>query len=69
MMTITFALLLAAFVLGLSDLPRLAMACLFLSFVMVVGIFLWEIYSPDYGFRMPWLQVDLRHAVAGTGSA
>ncbi|NQW51654.1 MAG: hypothetical protein HQ465_10485 [Rhodospirillales bacterium] len=62
MMTITFAVLLAAFVLRLSDLPRAAMACLFLSFIMVVGIFLWEIYSPDYGFRMPWLQVDLRHA-------
>jgi hypothetical protein len=68
MMTITFALLLAAFVLSLLDLPRSAMACLFLSFVMVVGIFLWEIHSPDYGFRMPWLQVDLRHAAAVTGS-
>ncbi len=67
MMTITFAVLLAAFVLRLSDLPRPAMACLFLSFIMVVGIFLWEIYSPDYGFRMPWLQVDLRHtATAGS---
>ena len=63
MMTITFAFLLAAFVLRLWNLQRPAMACLFLSFVMVVGIFLWEIYSPDYGFRMPWLQVELRHAV------
>ena len=63
MMTIAFAVLLAAFVLRLSDLPRSAMACLFLSFIMVVGIFLWEIYSPNYGFRMPWLQVELRHAV------
>jgi len=62
MMTITFAVLLAAFVLNLSDLPRTAMACLFLCFIMVVGIFLWEIYSPDYGFRMPWLQAELRHA-------
>lgn len=62
MMTITFALLLAAFVLNFSNLPRTAMACLFLCFIMVVGIFLWEIYSPTYGFRMPWLQVDLRPA-------
>lgn len=68
MMTITFALLLAAFVLNFSNLPRTAMACLFLCFIMVVGIFLWEIYSPAYGFRMPWLQVELRHAVtAGIG--
>ncbi|WP_295142665.1 hypothetical protein [uncultured Reyranella sp.] len=62
MMTITFAVLLAAFVFRISNLPRPAMACLVLSFVMVVGIFFWEIYSPEYGFRMPWLQVDLRHA-------
>ncbi|WP_422035061.1 hypothetical protein [Reyranella sp.] len=68
MMTITFALLLAAFVLKFSDLPRTAMACLFLCFIMVVGIFLWEIYSPDYGFRMPWLQVELRHAVPAGSS-
>lgn len=68
MMTITFAVLLAAFVLRLSDRPRPAMACLFLSFIMVVGLFLWEIYSPDYGFRMPWLQVELRHAVPAGSS-
>ena len=68
MMTITFAVLLAAFVLRLWNRPRPAMACLFLSFIMVVGIFLWEIYSPDYGLRMPWLQVELRLAVtAGIG--
>jgi hypothetical protein len=28
------------------------LACLGLS----VGLFLFEIYSPDYGFRMPWIQ-------------
>jgi hypothetical protein len=68
MMTITFAMLLAAFVLSLSGLTRWAMACLVISSAMVVGIFLWEIYSPDYGFRMPWLQVDLGPAVIRTGS-
>lgn len=68
MMTITFAVLLAAFVLRLWKLPRTAMACLFLSFIMAIGLFLWEIYSPDYGFRMPWLQVELRHA-APAGSS
>jgi len=31
------------------------LACLALS----VGLFLFEIYSPEYGFRMPWLQVQL----------
>ena len=29
--------------------------CLALS----AGLFLFEIYSPEYGFRMPWLQVQL----------
>ncbi len=61
MMTITFALILAAFVLNLWNLPRTAMACLFICLVVTIGLFLWEIYSPDYGFRMPWLQVELRH--------
>ena len=63
MMTIAFAVLFAAFVLRLWNRPRSAMACLFVSSIMAIGLFLWEIYSPDYGFRMPWLQVELRHAV------
>ena len=29
-------------------------ACLLFS----VGLFLYEIYSPEYGFRMPWIQTD-----------
>ena len=67
-MTIAFAVLLAAFVLRLWNLPRPAMACLFLSFILVLGLFLWEIHSPDYGFRMPWLQVELSDT-APPGSA
>jgi hypothetical protein len=31
------------------------LVCLALS----IGLFLFEIYSPDYGFHMPWLQVLL----------
>ena len=30
------------------------LACLALS----IGLFLFEIYSQEYGFRMPWLQVQ-----------
>ena len=33
----------------------LALACLGLS----IALFLFEIYSPEYGFRMPWLQGQL----------
>jgi hypothetical protein len=32
--------------------------CLALS----IGLFLFEIYSPEYGFRMPWLQVQIEVA-------
>lgn len=58
MMTVIFATLLLAFLFGYSG-PRwlsisFVLACLALS----IGLFLFEIYSPEYGFRMPWLQVQ-----------
>ena len=64
MMASIFAVLLIAFILNFSGLGRSAVACLFLSFALCVGLFLWEIHSPEYGFRMPWLQVDLDRTVA-----
>jgi hypothetical protein len=36
---------------------RAATACLLLSLGLGVGLFLWEVYSPDYGFGMPWLDL------------
>jgi hypothetical protein len=59
MMASVYATLLIAFILDLSGLRRSAVACLFLSLVLCVWLFLWEIYSPDYGFRMPWLQAEV----------
>ena len=59
MMAAVYATLLSAFILDLSGLRRLAVSCLFLSLALCVWLFLWEIYSPDYGFRMPWLQGEL----------
>ena len=38
-----------------------ALACLALA----VGLFLFEIYSPDYGFRLPWIQTLLDGGVPG----
>ncbi len=58
MMAAVYATLLMAFVLDFAGLRRLAVFCLFLSLTLCVWLFLWEIYSPDYGFRMPWLQAD-----------
>jgi len=57
-MAAVYAALLIAFLLDLSGLRRLAVCCLFLSLALCAWLFLWEIYSPDYGFRMPWLQVE-----------
>jgi hypothetical protein len=58
MMAAVFATLLLAFVLDFLGRARLAICCLALSFGLGAALFLWEIYSPDYGFRMPWLQVE-----------
>ena len=52
--TLSLALLAAYF--GPRRFAALAMlVCLALS----IGLFLFEVYSPEYGFRMPWLQVQL----------
>jgi hypothetical protein len=64
MMASIFAVLLIAFVLNFAGLARLAVACLFVSLALCVVLFLWEIYSPEYGLRMPWLQVDLERPFA-----
>jgi hypothetical protein len=57
MMAGIFATLLMAFFLNVVGLGRLAVACLLVSLALGVGLFLWEVHSPEHGFRMPWLQV------------
>ena len=49
--TMTFALL-CAWIGRRSVAIALFVCCLALS----IGLFLFEIYSPEYGFRMPWIQ-------------
>ena len=53
-----YATLLIAFILDFLGHQRFSVCCLFISLVLCISIFLWEIYSPVYGFRMPWLQVE-----------
>jgi hypothetical protein len=67
MMLATFAFLTVAFLLEFLGRRRLAAICLAASLGLTLCLFAWEIYSPDYGFRMPWLQVELeqRPPVAG----
>jgi hypothetical protein len=57
MMAAVFASLFLAFTLDFAGLRRLALACLLVCFVLCLGLFLWEVYSPEYGFRMPWLDL------------
>lgn len=64
MMFAVFATLLAAFILDHAGLQRFAVACLVTSLALCIGLFMWEIYSPEYGFRMPWLQVELKQFFA-----
>lgn len=56
MMAAVFASLGLSFALELAGRPRTALACLMLCLGLAVWLFLFEIYSPEYGFRMPWLQ-------------
>jgi len=55
MMAGIFAALLLAFLLNAFGLRRLGAFCLLVCLALSVGLFLWEVYSRDYGFRMPWL--------------
>jgi hypothetical protein len=43
-----------------------ALACLTAALALSIYLFLWEIYSPDYGFRMPWLEVELKRVFVPT---
>lgn len=63
-MTAIFAILSIAFILDYTGPRRLAVPCLLLCLILSVWLFLWEIYSPEYGFRMPWLQVEVEPWVA-----
>ena len=56
MMALVFATLLAAFLLDRLRWRLPALVCLGLCFVLSAWLFQWEIHSPEYGYRMPWLQ-------------
>jgi hypothetical protein len=56
MMAVIFALMSAALVTGWFGRRPLAIFFVVVALVFAVKLFLWEIYSPEYGFRMPWIQ-------------
>jgi hypothetical protein len=59
MMTAIFATLLLAFLAAYAGPRWLALSIALICLGLSIGLFLFEIYSPEYGFRMPWLQVHL----------
>lgn len=56
MMAAVFASMLLALLAGRYGPPWLAGLSLVACLGFSVGLFLFEIYSPEYGFRMPWIQ-------------
>ena len=59
MMFAVFVAMSFALVLGYMGRRNASLASLFVCFVLAVWLFLWEIYNPEYGFRMPWIQTEL----------
>jgi hypothetical protein len=59
MMVAVFAAMLAALVIGWFGRRDLALGCVALALALAGALFLWEIWSPEYGFRMPWIDVRL----------
>jgi len=59
MMVPIFAVLLLALVAAWMGRQTAAIACLVVCLLLSIGLFLFEVYSPEYGFRMPWIQTEL----------
>jgi hypothetical protein len=62
MMLAIFLTLLLALVLARIGQRPVALAVLALCFGLSVYLFLWEIWSPETGFRMPWIDTWLHMA-------
>ncbi|WP_420959313.1 hypothetical protein [Brucella sp. IR073] len=58
MMALVWVLLSLAFLFGWFGRREIALAFIALCFAVAVKLFLWEIHSPTYGYRMPWIQTQ-----------
>jgi hypothetical protein len=59
MMLAIFAAMSLALLVGFYGPRWIAVLSILLCVALSIGLFLFEIYSPEYGFHMPWLQVQL----------
>lgn len=58
MMVAVFATISLALICGWFGRRSIAIALFALCLALSMGLFLYEIYSPEYGFRMPWIQTE-----------
>ena len=65
MITLVLATMFAALICAWFRLRWLAAAAIAVCLILFVGEFLWEVWSPEYGFRMPWIQVEAEPAPGG----
>jgi hypothetical protein len=56
MMLVVFATLSTALLAACCGPRWLAVLSMLACLALSTGLFLFEIYNPEYGFRMPWLQ-------------
>jgi hypothetical protein len=55
-MAVIFAALSAALATAWFGRRWVAIVLIVVALLLAVHLFLWEIHSPVYGFRMPWIQ-------------
>ena len=55
MMAVIFAVLTAGLAFGWFGSRRVALVLISVALLLAIHLFLWEIYSPEFGFRMPWI--------------
>ncbi|HEX5777876.1 MAG TPA: hypothetical protein VFY21_03460 [Xanthobacteraceae bacterium] len=58
MMAAVFATMTLALIVGWFSRPRVAIGLAVLCLLLAIKLFLFEIYSPETGFRMPWIQTE-----------
>lgn len=59
MMVAVFATMSLALICAWFGWRGLSIASFAASLLLATGLFLYEIYSPEYGFRMPWIRTEL----------
>ncbi len=56
MMAVIFATLSGALVAGWLGRRVVAIVLVAVTLLLAIHLFLWEVHSPVYGFRLPWIQ-------------